>query len=138
MNKYTAAFKSRLAELVKSRKTETVIMLMVAGYLAFLGFFFGDSSNSNYELIFNFANKYFWSALFFVYATVKAVSLFVSTDWRIKVANGIVGLWAWTYIFLSFTFFDRSQIAPTELLLVMPVFVQAWLTLSAVYWGNKK
>ncbi len=138
MKKIKELCKNRLNDLVQSRKTETVIMLMLAGYLAFIGFFFGDSSNSNYELIFNFASKYFWSALFFAYATVKVISLFIHLDYKVKVINGIVGLWAWLYIFLSFTFFDRSQIAPTELLLALPVFVQAWLILSAVYWGKKK
>lgn len=135
----TSKIVNRLGELVESRKTETVIMLMVAGFLASLGFLFGNTQdNSNYVLMFDFMSNVAWSALFFIYSCVKAISLFIPLDYRVKVVNGILGLWAWLYIFLSFAVFDKTPLAPTEMLLLMPVFVQSWLTLSAIYWGKKR
>lgn len=128
---------TRFAELVQSRKTETIIMLMLAGFLAAIGFLTGDVTNENYKLLYEFGSQYFWGTLFLVYSSIKAVSLFITTNYWVKMANGIVGLWAWLYIFLSFTVFDKTALAPTEVLLAMPVLVQSWLTLSTVYWGRK-
>lgn len=128
---------TRFAELVQSRKTETIIMLMLAGFLAAIGFLTGDVTNENYKLLYQFGSQYFWGTLFLIYSSIKAVSLFITTNYWIKMANGIVGLWAWLYIFLSFTVFDKTALAPTEVLLAMPVLVQSWLTLSTVYWGRK-
>lgn len=128
---------TRFAELVQSRKTETIIMLMLAGFLAAIGFLTGDVTNENYKLLYEFGSQYFWGTLFLVYSGIKAFSLFVTTNYWVKMANGIVGLWAWLYIFLSFTVFDKTALAPTEVLLAMPVLVQSWLTLSTVYWGRK-
>lgn len=127
----------RMTVLVLGRKTETVIMLMFAGFLASLGFFSADVVNPNYASMYEFASQYFWAGLFFVYSSVKLLSLFLDLNFWIKMANGVVGLWAWTYILLSFTIFDVTPIAPTEALLALPVLTQSWLTLSTLYWGRK-
>ena len=127
----------RMTELVLGRKTETIIMLMFAGFLASIGFFIADVVNPNYASMYQFASQYFWSGLFFVYSSVKLLSLFLDLNFWIKMANGIVGLWAWMYILLSFTIFDVTPIAPTEALLALPVLTQSWLTLSTLYWGRK-
>ena len=134
--KLKQAFMVRLSELVQSRKTETVILLLCAGYLMAIGFFTGTVDNPNYTMMYEFANRYFWSALFFVYATIKSVSLFFKVNLRVKLINGMVGLWAWVYILLSFTVFDKTPMAPTEILLALPVIAQSWLTLATVYWGK--
>lgn len=133
------SFTGRLVELVSHRKTETVIMLMIAGFLACLGFLLGNThQNPNYELMFGFMNHYVWAGLFFIYAGIKAVSLFVRTNFYLRLANGILGLWAWMYIFLSFTVFDKTPMAPTEMLLLMPVIIQSWLVLSTIHWNTQK
>lgn len=136
INKIKIAFLTRLAELVQSRKTETVMLLMCAGYLMTVGFFTGTVDNTNYTMMYEFANRYFWSALFFIYALIKSVSLFFKVNLGVKLVNGMVGLWAWVYILLSFTVFDKTPMAPTEILLALPVITQSWLTLATVYWSK--
>lgn len=136
LSRVKEAFLTRLSELVKSRKTETVILLSMAGYLVSLGLLTGTVVNPNYELMYEFASRYFWAALFFVYATIKAYSLFLPVNIRLKLVNGMIGLWAWVYIFLSFTVFDKTPMAPTETLLAIPVITQSWLTLATVYWSK--
>lgn len=135
-NKIKRAFLTRLAELIQSRKTETVILLMCAGYLMAVGFFTGTVDNPNYTMMYEFANRYFWSILFFVYALIKSVSLFFKVNLKVKLLNGMIGLWAWVYILLSFTVFDKTPMAPTEILLALPVITQSWLTLATVYWSK--
>lgn len=138
-NNAKSAFIGRLSELVRGRKTETIMMLMVAGILASIGFFFGDTHmNPNYELMFGFMNHYVWSALFAFYGLIKATTLFIKTSYYLKLVNGIIGLWAWMYIFLSFTVFDKTPMAPTEMLLLMPVIIQSWLILATIHWNTEK
>lgn len=137
-NDMRKSFKSRLSELVRSRKTETIIMLMIAGFLASVGFLLGDThQNPNYELMFGFMSHKIWAGLFLIYASIKAISLFISTNYYVKLANGVTGLWAWMYIFLSFTVFDKTPMAPTEMLLLMPVITQSWLLLSTIHWNSE-
>lgn len=136
-DKIKQAFVPRLSELVQSRKTETVILLMCAGYLMVVGFLTGSVDNPNYTMMYDFANRYFWASLFFVYSVIKTVSLFFKVSLWTKLVNGMLGLWAWVYILLSFTVFDKTPIAPTEILLALPVITQSWLTLATVYWSRK-
>lgn len=128
---------NRTIQLVTVQKTEAILMMISAGFLSAIGFFFGIThENSNYELMFGFMSQYLWAMLFFIYASVKSVGLFFEVNYIAKVINGVVGLWAWVYMFLSFTFFDQAPLTPTEILLLMPVVVQSWLILSTVYWGT--
>ena len=105
-------------------------LLALAGAVLSLGFAIGTGNNANYTLIFNFAPPLFWSFLFGVYTCIKVVGCFRRIDSRLKTTNSVVGLWAWNYIFLSFTVFDSTPIAPTELLLAVPTLIELWSMLD--------
>ncbi len=126
----------RLAYLLSMKKVESTLVLAVTAFVLSLGFLFGSGDNHNYALIYQFAHRYFWFALFAVYGTIKAMSLWVRVDFRVNLLNSIAGLWAWLYLFLSFTVFDTTPVAPTEAMLVIPVIAEAWLMLS--YQHNRK
>ncbi len=129
--------KFRIAYILSVKKVESTLLLIVAAFALCIGFLIGNTEgNNNYELIFQFGNKYFWVSFFVAYALTKLLSLVKDVDYRAMVVNSVLGLWAWLYIFLSFTVFDTTDIAPTEALLVMPIITEAWLLLS--YRHNKK
>ena len=112
-----------------SRKMQTNFLLSVASLLLSLGFLFG-SANANYDLLYAITNAASWSAIFFSYGVIKLASCFDDINRWIREANGMLGVWAWTCIFLSFTVFDTSPVAPTEFLLAVPVIAELWVMLS--------
>jgi hypothetical protein len=101
-----------------------------------IGFAIGGTNN-NYEALTNLMPFYSWSAIFFVYATAKSYCLIFrkSPSWPEVTISG-VGIWAWNYIFLSFTLFDKVPAAPTEFLLFIPVLAEVWALTSVVYFKN--
>lgn len=123
----------RLAYLLSLQKVETTIILSICAFCLSLGFFIGDSSNMNYTMMYEFANRYVWGALFAVYGVIKVLALQGYIDHKVRIINGCIGLWAWNYIFLSFAVFDTTSIAPTEWLLLVPVIAEIWILMSAVH-----
>lgn len=123
----------RLAYLLSLQKVETTIILIIASFCLSLGFFFGDAYNINYWLMYDFANRYVWGALFAVYGVIKLLALQGYVDHKVRIINGCIGLWAWNYIFLSFAVFDTTPVAPTEWLLLVPVIAEVWILMSAVH-----
>ncbi len=122
--------KFKVAYLLSLKKTESTLILAVCATVLSLGFLFGEGNNVNYTLIYDFAHRYFWMGLFAVYAYIKFLTVWTLVDYKIVLINCIVGLWAWLYLFLSFTIYDTTAIAPTEYLLAVPIMAEAWLMLS--------
>lgn len=122
----------KFAYLLCLKKVETTILLSVAALCLGVGFILGDGTNANYELIYSFAHQYVWGSVFLIYGSVKMLSLLKFVDYRIKILNGCVGLWAWNYIFLSFAIFDTTAMAPIEVLLLVPVIAEVWILISVV------
>ena len=129
--------KFKFAYLVSVKKAEAILILCVTAMLMSIGFFFGDGNNPNYDMIYAFAHKYVWGSLFAIYAGIKFLSYWGHVSYFIRMMNGVIGLWAWNYIFLSFAMFDSSPLAPTELLLAVPILAEAWILLSYTSNRNK-
>ena len=125
----------KFAYLVSLKKAEAIFLLWIAAFVTAIGFFLGDSSNPNYEMITAFASNNMWGLMFVLYGVLKFLEYWDHLDFKIKLINSIVGLWMWNYIFLSFTVFDKSNVAPTELMLLMPIIAEMWVLLS---YSNKK
>lgn len=122
----------RIAYLLSNRTGEISLLSGFCALLMSIGFLLGGSDipNANYYQIFEFASYYVWAFLFGVYGMITTSGCLYRIPGKIRMLNGIVGIWAWTYIFLSFTFFDSSPIAPTEYLLAVPIVTEVWNMLS--------
>ncbi len=120
------------------RKVESSFMLAVASLMLALGFILGDGNNANYALMYGFADPIYWSVFFFSYSFVKFLGIWKCLDYRIRLTNSALGIWAWNYIFLSFAVFDKTPMAPTEILLMVPVIVEMWSAISVDNSKNKK
>jgi hypothetical protein len=124
--------------ILENQKADLQIFLGVAGFALSLGFLAGSGNNNNYQLIFSFASNYVWALLYFLYASSKIYGTFFRTRVYVKYATNIVGLWAWNYILLSFTVFDSTPVAPTEVLLAVPVIIEFWTMLATPFKSNHK
>ena len=121
-------------------KTESVFLLGLVAIVLGVGFIVGVGDNDNYAYLYQLYNGQVWGALFITYGVFRFASLIFNTPCGFKLFLGIVGMWAWNYVALSFTVFDQSPVAPTEYLLFVPVLVEAWVLLSTVKskWSNTK
>jgi len=120
----------RILCLFCSQKAETNTLLGLTSLLMALGFLIGNGNNSNYDLIYAVLPAASWSLVFCSYASIKLASCLTEVNKLIRYVNSSIGIWAWMCIFLSFTLFDQAPIAPTEVLLLMPVLAEMWVMTS--------
>ena len=128
----------KIAYFLSSKKIESTLVLAFTGLLLSLGFLIGAGNNDNYALIYSFAGPIYWSVLFFGYGLSKLYSIWYKTSQTFRLVNAADGLWAWNYIFLSFAVFDKTPMAPTELLLLVPVVADMWIAMSAIHCKKEK
>lgn len=113
-------------------------LLGLTALLLGLGFALSGNmvENTNYTLLFVLAPKLFWALSFSIYGTIK-LTCSVSRVWTwLKISTTVYGLWLWNYLALSFTVFDKTPLAPTELMLFITVIGELWVLTLILY--NRK
>lgn len=102
-----------------------------------IGFFVASIDNTNYKQITNLADKKIWGLIFLIHAISLIMTVVYCLPVHLKRFLNVFGIWIWSYVFLSFTFYDPSPAAPTEWMLVMPVILE-FLLLTERVSENKK
>lgn len=120
------SFATRLARVLLSEASSIMLLLSLCGILLGLGFIFGDPSNANYKAINSAGHVLVWGIGFLVYGVVKGIQTLYRIPVALKLVTSALGLWAWNYVFLSFTVLDSSPMAPTEVLLAVPIVCEMW------------
>ena len=137
---YSSELRFRVLWIISKQQRDFSILLLIAGVLLSFGFFFGLGTNENYQLIYSFGGTIFWGSLFAIYSIIRVLDLVTNIPRWLSVICGMVGIWAWNYIFLSFVVFDTSPMAPTEILLMLPTIAEFWALIrlpSTQYTGKK-
>ena len=116
--------KALIASAIFDKSNEVVVILSVAGFFMALGFFLGDSSNSNYLAINSLASYHVWGLVFLFYSISKGLTTLYRIPRFICVGICTLGLWLWSYIFLSFVLFDPIPMTSTEILLLIPLLAE--------------
>lgn len=128
--------KARVADIVFKNSPEISLLLSIAATVAGIGFIFGVA-NTNYSALIDLMPLHGWALLFLVYGISKCYLVISNkTPTRWDILNSAVGVWAWNYIFLSFTLFDTEKLTPLELLLALPTLAEAWALTSIIYNKN--
>ena len=96
------------------------------------GFLFANGFNQNYELIYQAMPQTMWSCTFFIYGALKLHQVYFRTSKTVKYVVGLIGIWLWTFMFLSFSVFDSTPIAPAEVLITIFALVEGWILISVV------
>jgi hypothetical protein len=132
----TELIKDRVATIVFKYSPELSMAVAIAAFLLAVGFFTG-STNNNYTALTDLMPFEQWGTIFLTYSLVKFYRLFccLRHTW-VDIYVSAIGIWAWNYIFLSFTLFDKVPTAPTELLLFIPVMAEGWTLTSMIYQKN--
>jgi len=108
------------AFLIFESKTITMLLGLIGMFLG-LGFFIGDSSSEDYLPLLALLDAESWGVVFLFYSTLKFSQILTKIHCRIKVFNSTMGMWLWTYILISFLFYDNKPISPAEILLAIPL-----------------
>jgi hypothetical protein len=130
----------KFAYFFTQEKVEMNILLAMAGIMISLGFFFGGhvENNTNYTFVYNMFNDFSWAFLFMTYGLMKVFTIFKQGYLKAKCLNSIAGIWMWCYIFLSFTIYDTTAVAPTEWLLLMPAITEVVVLVSLIHVAGVK
>lgn len=123
----------RIKRLLLVEQSSIVALLGMTGFFLGLGFLLTTGNNPNYKLIEQFMPYIMWGALFTSYGITKVSQSIYRVPFRVKLLSSLIGMWAWAYVFLSFTIFDTSPVAPTEILLCIPLVCELWVTTTAFY-----
>lgn len=121
------------------QKIEINLLLAVAALMLSAGFMFAEGTNQNYRFIYDLLDPAAWSFVFLVYGLSKLAQATARIHRVLRYCFGAIGIWVWTFMFLSFSIFDDSPIAPAESLILIFAFAEAWVLLSVVdICGNAK
>lgn len=133
----TPRMSNRFNRLLVSDRSSLTHLLTLAGLSLSMGFFFGNADvNTNYQLIKELAPTWLWGTWFLCYSLFKIYGNLYRLWFSIRLTSLIISAWSWTYMLLSFVFFDSEPYAPTELLLAVPALCEVWLAASLVYSRN--
>lgn len=124
----------RVVQILMQRSDGITFVVSVAAFLLSVGFFSYDTPYvSAYEVLSRLMPLHLWGLFFLVYGVAKAINLFFVNCLYLTVSVSAVGIWAWNYLFLSFTVFDVAPPHPAELLIFLPVLCEVWSLVSIIY-----
>ena len=108
-------------------------LLGIISLILAFGFFVGDNSNNNYELIHSTFGQLTWGFLFLTYGSILLARSLYYIYPIVMWLTYTIGVWMWSYIFFSFKVFDPTPTAATEWMLIIPIFAQVWIFFNSIY-----
>lgn len=130
--KQKISLRQRLARLFFGEVSSLMFALGMLAFALGVGFIVTDSRTENYELINAHASQLMWGIVYIGYAFLRMGTALYRIPSVYKLIVCFIGLTIWLVLFLSFTVYDPTVMRPTELMLLLPVIVEFWFTLSAV------
>ena len=124
---------SRLAYTLFSETNTISIILGILGLLLGIGFIVGDVTSPNFKSVVSFGTSWFWASGFLFYGAIKLCQALMTLPHWLNIFNTLTGLWAWSYIILSFIIFDKTPTAPTEYMLLVPLLCEVVLLTSHIF-----
>lgn len=124
---------SRLAYVLFSETHTLALILGILGVLLGIGFLTGDTTNHNFNSIISFGPYWFWAGGFLFYGIVKLCQPIISLPIWLNIFNTASGIWAWSFISLSFILFDKTPTAPTEYMLIVPLLMEVILLANHIF-----
>jgi hypothetical protein len=111
------------------------VLLAISSLLHSIGFLIGTpTEQANYQALYSIMPNTGWAFCFFVYSGTKFMQTFkLSATWFQVVASVCLGIWLWTSIFVSVVLLDPRQVAPLELLLITPLFIECYQLALDIY-----
>lgn len=128
------SIKDRIIRLLISERTMINALLGLLGLLVSLGYLLGDTSTTYYTTISGLVHVRLWAAAFMLYGILKIHGCLYRTPVLVKTVSSVYGLWLWTYLVLSYTIFDVSNIRPLEYMLFATILYELWALVIIIYY----
>lgn len=109
------------------------LLLGLSGITLGIGFALGNITDLGYTAVVQFAEPIYWVIGLSVYGILKVLQALGRMPATIKLLNALQGIWAWSFLFISFSIIDTAPITPTELLLVVPILCEVWELIIAIF-----
>lgn len=108
-------------------------ILGISALLLSCGFLFTDSSSHDYKLLVYLFSAKVWAAILLGYGSAKLCKSINGVNLKLDLLTTMFGVWLWTYIFISFVVFDNNAFTPIEILLLLPLIIEAWELVLDIY-----
>lgn len=109
------------------------LLLGISGITLGIGFALSNTTDLDYAAVVQFAPPIYWVIGLLVYGILKILQALGRMPATIKLLNALQGIWAWSFLFISFSIIDTAPITPTELLLVVPILCEVWELVVAIF-----
>lgn len=127
----------KITKTLTSDLTVVRLFMSILSYILSMGFFLASTDNTNYQQINTLADKGVWAVIFLIHAVTLFMTVIFELPTHFKRFLNLIGIWIWSYVFLSFTFYDATPTASTEWMLVMPVILEFWLLTERMFESKK-
>jgi hypothetical protein len=107
--------------------------MAVAGIVLTLGFIFGDPGTKSYVLAVLLAPISLWIVISAGYAVLRLIDAIFKLPYLFRIILSIIGMWIWSYLWLSSTAFDNSSMTHLEPLLLVPILCEVWSLALVIY-----
>lgn len=130
--------KHRIARVAK---LDLTALRWVIGWCALwlsYGFLCLSTRGQDYDMLRELRPAFVWGALFAVYGAVGLLDCLFRMNWIVARGAGLLGMWLWSYLFLSLAVFDEKPTTAAEIMLVVPIICEVWLLIMAIFFRTKE
>lgn len=119
-------FTHRITTLMFAQAQALTFMLSLTALIMGLGFILGVTTSANYAGIVALGGDLVWAGAFIVFGLLKLIQAVFRIHYFVKIGNSLLGIWLWSFLFLTFSVIGKAELRPLELLLVIPILCEAW------------
>lgn len=129
--------KDRISRIVKLDLTALRWVMGWTSLWLSYGFFCLSTGGADYDTLREIRPAYVWGVLFAVYGAVGLLDCVFRVNWFVARGAGLLGMWLWSYLFLSLAVLDDKPTTAAEIMLVVPIICEVWLLIMAIFSGQK-
>lgn len=119
-------FTHRITTLMFAQAQALTFMLSITALTMGLGFILGVTTSASYADIVALGGDLVWASAFIGFGLLKLIQAVFRIHYFVKIGNSLLGIWLWSFLFLTFSVIGKAELSPLELLLVIPILCEAW------------
>lgn len=97
------------------------------------GFVYGATDQHSFNYLNALMHYNFWALSFGIYGFCMMISGLVNVSRYAYCIADAIGLWLWTYLFLSFVVIDPIPTSAAEYMLVVPILMAVWVIVDRLF-----
>lgn len=127
-------WRARLLSIFLADKTALNITLAFTSAMATIGLIIGTPKPSNYIVFLSTAGTTVWACLFALHSFLSIGCIIFEPRVLPNILRSALGMWLWSYAFISFIVLAPAPIAPMELIIISFLLAEFWVLTSNLVW----